>query len=892
MWASIRTFLWRVTNIIHRGRSVGSIDRELEFHLEMEMEQNIRSGMSPEEARRSALLALGGVDQTRELYREAGAMRWLDASAGDVRYAIRMFRKNPVLFAAAIITLTLCIGANTAIFSMLYALIIRPLPFHESGRIVEITNSWPKDHLDRWPGSVQQYEDFRDHTDTFVQLGLWEILECTVGEPDGPVRSFGVRATADMFGVLDVKPIAGRFFTMENNRPANDKVLVLTQSFWESRFRKDPGILGRSMQIDGASHQIIGVAPRELEAFDARIRFIVPLSWSPNDFRASFRYNMIPRLYGQLKPGTTIEAAYSQIAGLERRFYESAPPNVREPLDRSGHRMSVDTVQDRRTEPVRSRIYLLEGGVLFVLLIGCSNIANLLLARSNAREPELAVRIALGAERGTIVRQLFIESFLLSCTGAVLGLAFAWGTLKAANRFKEQLLPNALPFAIDSRVLGFTVFLAVATALFIGLFPVLHVLGRNLVAAISSQRQILSAGHSTRSVSGTLIVVQMAVTLMLLAGAGLLLRSFVKVLEVDAGFNPRQLITARVALPLDYRRGERGRQFPQTLLNQLRQIPGLKSLGLATDTPYQERPYFPYAIEIRDYIAAANAPASSSYNLGASVSYMDTMQIPMIEGRWFRDADIADNRNRYVVDQDFAKRFFPGETAVGRYMNIGGVPANPEGWGEIIGVAANVHYLGVEEKTGLPFVYYPLKEVQMDGISIFLRGDRSASDLLTEVRKKVRSLDPSLAVFREGSMESFSSASFVERQAIMLLLCGFAGIALLLSAVGIYSVLACTVSQRMREISIRSALGATRRQVTKLILQQGLWRAGIGLVLGLAGSLLLSRFITSLLFDLRPTDPFSYGAVSILLLVVALLASYLPAQRAARIDPVIALRSE
>jgi predicted permease len=868
------------------------LDRELEFHLDMEIEENLRRGMSLEEARRRALIALGGVDQTKEVYRETGAIRWLSAIARDVRYGCRMFRKKPALSAAAIITLTLCIGANTAIFSMLYALIIKPLPYREPGRIVEIGNSWPKQKLDRWPSTVVQYLDFKEHTDAFVYLGIWELLECTLGEQDGAARSNGALATADMFGVFDLKPIVGRFFTLENSVPANRRVVVLTQSFWESRFQKDSGILGRSMQIDGIPYQIIGVAPRTMEAFDARVRFVVPLSWTPDQVKAMYRYNMLPRLYGRLKPVATISDAYSQVAALEQRFYESAPPPTREALDRSGHRMSIDTVHSQRTEPVKLRIYLLEGGVFFVLLIGCGNTANLLLAHSNARQSELAIRIALGAERSTIVRQLLVESLILTWLGAVFGLVCSWGALKAVNKFTAQLLPNTLPFVIDGRILGFTAFLAIVTALLIGLFPVLHVLGGNLLAIIPNQSRSASKGHSIRSMSGTLIVVQMAVTLMLLAGAGLLIRSFANVLRVDPGFNPRQLVTARVGLSPDYRRDNRSQQFSRKLLAQLREIPGVKLISLATDTPFQARPYFSYPITVRDYKAPAGAPSSASYNLGATVSYLETLQIPLIEGRWFDETDINGGRDKFVVDQDFARRYFGGGSAVGHQMAIGGAPEKPEGWGEVIGVVGNVHYLGVEEETGMPFIYYPLKEARMDGISIFLRGDRPASDLLAQVREKVKALDPEVPVFREGPMESFSSPSFDERRAIMLLLCVFAGIALFLSAVGVYGMLACDVSQRTREIGIRSAMGATREEITKLILRQGLWKTGIGLALGIAGALLLSHFIASLLFDLKPTDPLTYGVGSILLLVVASLASYLPAQRAARIDPIIALRSE
>jgi putative ABC transport system permease protein len=892
MWPSIRRILCLLFNSTRFGKAAQSLDKELEFHLHMEIEENIEKGMSREEARRRALIALGGIEQTREAYHATASLQWFSAIVRDARFGSRMFFKKPVMSVAVILTLTLCIGANSAIFSMLYALIINPLPYREPSRIVEISNSWPKQKLDRWPSSVAQYLDFTLHTSAFASLGLWQPLECTLEEEERAVRSNGAEATAGMFEVFDVKPVLGQFFTLENSAPANNRVLIITQSFWESRFQNNFGIIGQSMLVDGAPYQIIGVAPRALEAFDARVRFVVPLSWPPEREKAALRYSMMPRLYGRLKPAASIGVAYSQVSAIERRFYENTDPGTRAMLDQSGHRVDIDTVQSQRTAPVRSRFYFLEGGVLFVLLIGCGNIANLLLAHSNARQPELAIRLALGAERTAIARQLLIECLILTFWGAALGLAFTWGALKIVNNFAAQLLPNNLPFAIDGRILGFTAFLAVLTALFIGLFPVLHVLGGNQLPVLSSQSRTASKDRSMRTMSGTLIVAQLSVTLMLLAGAGLLIRSFANVLKVDPGFNPHQLITSRVALPPDYRSGDRLRNFPQTLLNKLREIPGLKSISLATDTPYQARTYWPNPVAIRDYKARVGEPPSATYYLGASISYLDALQIPLIEGRWFDATDMKDERNRFIVDWDFARRYFPGGSAVGRQIAIGGPPEKSDGWGEIIGVVGNVHYRGVEEETGMPFVYYPLKTVKMDGISMFFRGNRPAGDVLAQVRQKIRALDPGLAVFREGSMESFTSPSFDERQAIMLLLCGFAGLALLLSAIGIYGVLSCDVSRRTREIGIRIAIGATSKEIMKLILRQGMWKAGAGMALGIIGALLLSNCIASLLYDVKPTDPVSYGAVSIVLLIVAWLASYLPAHRAIRINPITALRSE
>jgi predicted permease len=801
-----------------------------------------------------------------------------------------MLAKNKGFAATALVTLALCIGANTAIFSMLYALVIKPLPYRDPARIVEVYNSFPKVGLNKLPSNIVQYLDFKEHTDAFAQLALWQLGEFTLGEEGGPARITGVLATAEIFAVLGVQPVLGRFFTSENHLPGTDKVLVLAQSFWASQFQEDPGVIGRTVRLDGETFEIIGVAPHEFEAFDARAKFVRPLSWPPDSVNQFARYGVTPQLYGRLKSGATIGAAYAQVAALEKQFYDSAPPGFREFLDRSGHIIGVDTVQTQRVEPVKTSLYLLQGGVLFVLLIGCVNVANLLLARSNARQGELAIRVALGAGRGVIARQLLIESALLTWLGAAFGLGLAWVALGATYRFTSQLLPNALPFAIDGRVLGYTALIATVMSLAIGLLPVVHVLGGNLLGLMQSRSRGASTGHGVRTMSSALVVAQMAFALMLLTGAGLLIHSFANAVAVDPGFDPRQVITARVALPAEYQKDNRTLQFQQRLLAALQEIPGVTA-SLATATPFGTG--MPInAFTLRDYTLPAGAAQPGAFHLGASPTYLETLHIPLREGRWFTESDTDKSRPVFVVDEDFTKRFFAGRSAVGQHLTFGGPPPKEEDWPEIVGVVGNVRHNGVEERSGNPFLYHPLKQTPFGGVSLFIRTARPAPDVIALLRGKIAAIDPALPVFQAGPMESVISTRLNNRRAIMLLLGSFAGLALFLSAIGIYGVLAYDVSQRTREIGIRGAIGATREQIVMLILRQGLWKTGVGLLIGIVGALVLSRFMTSLLFDVKPTDPLAYVVVSFLLLGIALVASYLPARRAARIDPIIALRSE
>ena len=484
----------------------------------------------------------------------AGSLsRSLTGLRTDLRFAWRTLLKNKGFAASALLTLTLCIGANTAIFSMLYALVIRPLPFSDPARIIEIYNSFPKVGLDNAPSNVVQYLDFKEHAPAFADLALWQLGEATLGDEGAPSRVSLVRTTAEMFNVLRIQPLVGRFFTAANQVPQADRVVVLTQSYWESNYQQDAGVLGHTLRLDGESFEIIGVAPHDFEAFDARVKVIRPMAWPPGAASPQARYGVSPRLYGRLAPGATIEQGLAQVTALEKQVYDAGAPPLRDFLDRSGHIMGVATVQFQRVEPIRTSFLLLQGGALFVLLIGCVNVANLLLVRSNARRGELAIRAALGAGRTVIARQLLVESAMLVVLGTVLGVSLARASIAAANQFTAQLRPGALPFSIDGNVLAYASIVALLMALAIGVLPVVHVLGSDLVGSIQGQNRSASGGRGVRLMSGTLIVAQVAVALVLLVGAGLLLRSFQRVLTIDPGFDPAQLLTARVALSADYR---------------------------------------------------------------------------------------------------------------------------------------------------------------------------------------------------------------------------------------------------------------------------------------------------------------------------------------------------
>jgi predicted permease len=813
-------------------------------------------------------------------------------SRGDLRHAVRLLWKDKRMTATTLVTLALCIGATTAIFSSVYALMLKPLPYQEPERIVELYSSAAKAGLNRMPANVPFYLDYSKNANSYESLGLWTFFYSLVGEKDSVVRTPGIRATAEIFDILRLRPLLGTFFTKENNKQGADKVIVLTQSYWQTQYQESPDILGRQVRIDDEAYQIIGVAPRELEAFDARMKFIVPLSWPPAAENPQGRYGVGIQLFGRLKPDATAARADAEAKLLEKRYVDAGPPPLKQFVERSGMTMNVGGVQEQRVQPVRAILLMLQGGVAFVLLIGCVNVANLLLVRANGRQAELAVRSALGAARLTIARQFLMESLLLTSLGTVLGVGLAWGALRVTNYYLAKMLPQSLPAALDGRVLAFAVVLTAVVGVLIGLFPVVHILRTNLAAVIQSNSRGSSSSRGVRAVSSVLVVAQVAVALVLLTGAGLLIYSFAQAVKVDTGLDAANVVTARIALTREHRASdEAANSIRERLLQGMKEIPGVTSVALAASTPFQGGlPINAFTLE--NDTLPPGAPQPGAFRVIVTPGYGQTLGLKLVEGRFYEDADLAPGRRQFVVDQSFARKFFPNRSAVGGRFAFGGRPEKPEDWPVIIGVVKDVPHNGVEEKSGNPFIYQLLQGGRPNGYTLFLRTNRSTADAVTALRTKVRAIDPASPLFEVGVLQEAVASSFDSRRAVMLLLAALAGLAMFLSALGIYGVLAYDVSQRTREIGVLSAIGASRAQISGQILKQGLWKGGIGVVLGLIGAVILSRSMATLLFNVRPTDPSVYAAVSVVLIGVALLASYLPARRASRIDPLLALRDE
>ena len=886
---TLRAMFVRLAGLFHRKRHETEMNAELRAHLDGLIERNVAAGMSPNEARLAAQRKFGGTAQVQERCRDERRFIWLEHLARDIRHGFRQLRRNPGFTLVTIFTLGLGIGATTAIFSLVYSLMLKPLPFHEAARLVEIYNTAAKNGLTKMPSSIRQYLDYSENATSYESLALWKSFAGTFDAGNSAARLSGARATADLFRLLRVQPVIGQFFTKDNNRPGEDKVAVLTQSFWEAQFGQDPGVLEKTLWIDGEALRIVGVAPRALEAFDARVKVVLPLTWTPQ--AATWRHALNVHLFGRLKPGVTLRQAAAEAGVMARSYYDEASATSREFMERSGITETVGGLQAERVESVKVGLYLLQAGVAFVLLIVCVNVGNLLLVRGQARQSEFAMRFALGASRGVIARQMLVESLVLAGLGALSGLVLAWSALGVFNRYTAEILPQAQPTALDLRVLAFAIALTTVVAVGIGLLPVVHLLRTHWTNSAHRNSRGASAGRGVRTLSSILVVGQFAVALVLLTGAGLLIRAFVNAVRVEPGFDPGNVVTARIVLPSAQRNNDQAaKAVQQRLIQALGEIPGVGSVALSFSTPFRNG-LAPYALTLAEDPRPPGSPQPMASAVTVTPGYLEAMRLRLVAGRFFEPADAASGRQAFVVDESFARKFFAGRSAIGGRFTITGPPGKDAAWPTIIGVVRDVPHNGVEDRTGNPFVYQ-LPQWRPAGLVRFVRTARPVADVITAMREKVRGIDPLIALFDAGALEAVLDASFDNRRALMLLLASFAGLALFLAALGIYGVLAYDVSRRTREIGIRGAIGATRGQVIGMILQQGVWRAGLGLLIGLVGARLLSGTMTSLLFDVKPTDPLVHAGVSALLLLVAALASYLPALRAAKVDPMIALRAE
>jgi putative ABC transport system permease protein len=887
--------LWR--NLFARAEVERELDDELRAYIDELTAEKMKSGMNAADARRAALLEAGGVEQIKEEVRDVRKGALVETTLQDLKYGARLLRRAPGFAFIAVLTIALGIGANSAIFSVINAVVLKPLAYPAPGQLMFITSQFPTLGFEKFWVSPPEYFEYREQTREFSDIAAYNMGAVNFSEGDQPERVNTAFVTSNMFKVLGVNPVRGRTFTAEEDRPNADPVTMLSHELWTRKLGADPGVVGRRVEINGRKMTVVGIMPPGFDLHDARAQVWMPLGLDPSQ-RTGNRGSHFLYLVGRLKPGVTEARAENELKTLLAGRWRALVPSGHVPND-STHRFQMAPLQEDVVGNVRTALWVLQGAVVLVLLIACANVANLLLARAESRHKEFATRTALGAGRGRILRQFMAEGILLAVLGAALGLVIARSGLRALLSANPQSIPRAAEIGLDPTVLVFTVGLAVLTGLIFGLAPLLHVSEQAVAAAIKEGGARSTTTGARNRVRRGLVVAEIALAMMLVIGAGLLLRSFRNLTSVDAGFDPRDLITFGLVLPsATYPpTGERRVQAMTDLLRRLDEIPGVDEVaavqGLppfrqvnANDTQFEGVPSGPN-----------DPPQNVDYWQTATADYFKTMRVRIKEGRGFNRSDPG-GPPVMVVNEALAKRFYPKQSPIGRRIKppfSADTSATP--WFTIVGVAENVKQGGLEAEPGteLYFNYEQgprLVRFAPGQMNVMLRSSRPLDQLAPQIRRAVSATDPALPIVQLRTMESVFGDSVSRQRFLSLLLAIFAVVALALAAIGTYGILSYMVTERQREIGIRMALGAGSGQVVRLVLGQGLGMAIVGIGLGVVGALGLSRLTTSLLYGVSPADPVTFSAVAAVIAFVAIVACVVPTRRATRVDPLAAIRME
>jgi putative ABC transport system permease protein len=779
-----------------------------------------------------------------------------------------------------VLTLALGIGANTAIFSAVNAVLLRPLPYAEPERLAAFWFSSSEKGLQDMEWSEQLFAFFRERSQTFEKLAAYDGTGFNLMGNEGPQRLDGTTVTDGFFETLRQAPLLGRTFLPEEDAPGNNSVIILSYKLWQKRFGGDPEIVGKSLNLNNVPTVVVGVMPQGFD-FPNHTELWVPVGLNPSSPNVIFYLNPI----GRLKPGVTAEAAQQEMGALLGEYARLS----NWPKDDSGASLVVLPLAQKITGELRKPLLVLLSAVGLVLLIACANVANLLLARATSRSREIAVRCCLGASRARIARQLITESMLLAVAGAGVGLLLAFLGVEAIRRLPSDEFPRIDAAHIDPVVLLFTLGVALATGFLFGLAPALGGSRVNLHEAIKEGARG-SASRSGRRLNNAFVIAQFALSLVLLVGAGLLLESFKNLLSVDPGFRAENTLVARVELPSNkYAGDDELHGFYDRLLERAQNIPGVRAAGLCSMVPFgPSGDGNPFTIEGRE--PAPDKQLPNAWWRYVSKDYFNAMGIPLIEGRSFMDADTEDGPPVAVIDEKLARTYWPGEDPIGKRIRFGRAS-----WGNslmtVVGVVASVKHFSLEEDASY-YIYMSTSQDIRSDMYLVLRTASDPETIVSAVESQVAALDPQLPLFEVHTMDEAVSHSVSAKRLTNLLLAGFAAIALLLAAVGIYGVISLNVNSRIREFGIRIALGARPVDVLRLVVGQGIRLALTGVAFGLLGALWLTRFIESLLFEVKPTDPVIFIAVAVVLTLVALVACYIPARRATRVDPMVALRCE
>ncbi|HXZ19125.1 MAG TPA: ABC transporter permease [Candidatus Acidoferrales bacterium] len=884
-----RLWLARLAGAFRRNRDDREFTAELESNLEFHIEDNLRRGLSPCEARRQALISLGGVEAVKEAYRDQRGGSWLDAFAQDVRFALRMVRKNLPFTAVVVLTLALGIGVNTAIFSVVDAVLLRPLPFRDPDRLVSLwqTNIAHNNDLDAVsPANFLDWQDGTAAFDGIVAMNYWSFDYTGKGEPEAFT---GELVSKDFFRLLGVSPALGRVFLPEEYEPGKDRVVLLSHGLWQRRFGSDPAIVGQTISLRDELYIVAGVLPEDfhLPWLGADREVFAPLAFTPQAHQ--WRTSTYLMVLGRLKPGVSLEQASAALSATASRLTKLYP------IEDGSAGAAIRPLAEQMTGPVRPLLLLVSAAAALVLLIGCANVANLLLVRGSQRGRELAIRASLGAARARLMRQLLTESFVLCAAGCAGGLLLARWSLKFILGIQHSGIPRLGQTTMSSSVLIFGVAITLLTGLVFGLVPALRISRADLQSAMR-RRSGWSASGSRQGLKGFFVISQVALALTLLVGAGLLLRSLVNLLRVDQGYSADHVVAMQVYAWTRYSTGAQRVVLFQNAMRNLSALPDVEAAGAASSLPLLlggPDESFHFSIEGRPRRADQQPTAIQN---AVTPGYFAAMGVPLIGGRLFNEFDTADSPPVVLINQTMARRYWPGEDPIGKHIGVQFIvsyssPGGPPVSCEIVGIVGDTRQWGPEDRPGAEF-FQPHTQVPTGSMAFVVRAAGDPNLQVNTIKRAIWAVDPKLTFYQVQTLTGLRDGFLTNRRLSLDLLAGFAAFAFALAAIGIYGVISYSTAQRTQEIGIRLALGAQRTNVLALILASGMRLVLAGVIAGCLLSLALTRLTAKLLYGVGPADPWTFSSVAAVLLMVAFAACYLPARRATRVDPLIALRYE
>ena len=876
------------------------VEEELSFHVAMRMRELIASGMSPQEAREEAQRRFGDMPHVEAELRKIGTQRDREQSRtqyfaelwADVKYALRALARSPGFATVAILTLALGAGANSGIFSVLNGVVLRPLAYAAPDGLVRVYSAFPGIGFDKFWISPPEFFELRERNKSFASMGGYRTGTTSVGGDDAPLRVTSAVATADLFTTLGVTPQLGRAFTEEEALPNTDPVAVLSYELWQSAFGGAEDIVGRQIIVNGASTRVTGVMPPGFDVADAGVQIWRPAGLDPAQ-RTTQRASHFLDVVARMKPGVTLEQVQTDLTGQVAQWQE-LNPGTHAPSTEN-HQMFAVALQEDLIGNARTALFLLLGAVTFVLLIACANVANLMLARAESRQREIAVRAALGAGRMRLIRQFLTEGVVLGLVGGLLGLFIGYVGVRALIAVNPRGVPRAAEIGLDLNVVLFTFGVAIVTGLLFGLAPALQISGKSFVQALRDGSGRTTATGARLHTRNLLVVTEVALAVMLVVGSALMLRSFAQLQRVKPGFEPDNLLSFQLFLPpTAYETQEGQLAFYRRLTEQLRSVPGITQVTAMSGMP-PRRDVNANDTEFEGIQQTEDGPAhNTDYWQFVAADYFETMKIPVRDGRVFNAADEA-GAPVVVINKRLADVFYPDVNPIGRRLRPPGGDGSP--WLTIIGVVDDVKQGGLEAEVGTELYFYYPQVAKFPGalprtMNVIVRTQGDPMRIAPTVNTQVRALDAALPVANMASMTDVLYESIARPRFLTLLLAIFAGVALSLAAVGTYGVMAYSVAQRKQEIGIRMALGAQRSSVLGMVLSQGFSVAAIGLAIGVGGSLALSKVLSSLLFNVSTTDSVAFVSAPLLLAGVAAIACYVPARRATHVDPARVLKQD